>query len=465
MVGMVKFVKRILLFLSLSVFSMLSYGQSELDQKEGNSTRVLTLREAMDIALEENPTIIIAGKEIELKKEAKKEVIWNLLPDVSINGSYSYTIKQQTMAMDMGGEVQTFKVGMKHNYTGSLNVGIPLFAPALYKTMALSKEDIKLAMEKSRSSKLDLMNEVVRAYFQALLSQDSFEVLSKSLAQAEENLEIVTSKFKFGKVSEYDKIRADVQMRNLKPAVIAAKNAVRLSKMQLYVLLGIEDSWDFSVGGTLKEFQGAIASGDMEYFKGSQVDLSRNSNLLQLDLSENILHKRVQLARTNYFPTISLDYNYTYMAMDNKADFFNYNWYPTSSIGVKFTVPLFRGSNITKVKQAKIELAKMYYTKIHTERQLLVQASTFQDNMRASIEQIGSNEVNVYQALKGREIARKMYEVGKGTILELNDSEVALVQAELAYNQAIFDYLVARSDYAKIIGDQEFFQKINNDEI
>ncbi|MGL5262639.1 MAG: TolC family protein, partial [Bacteroides sp.] len=66
-----------------------------------------------------------------------------------------------------------------------------------------------------------------------------------------------------------------------------------------------------------------------------------------------------------------------------------------------------------------------------------------------------SNIESVRQALKGREIAKKMYEVGKGTILELNDSEVALTQAELAYTQSIYDYLVARADYNKVLGLEE----------
>lgn len=460
------FYRRILLlsFLFLG-FSMSNFAQTTPTRNNLIiDILTITLDEAVDIALSSNPTIIIAGKEVEIKKQAKNEVIWNLLPEATINGSYSNTIKKQTMAMDLGGEVQTFKVGMKHNYTGSLNVNLPIFAPALYKTMTLSKEDVNLALEKSRASKLDLINQVVKAYFQILLAQDSYMVLNKSLLQAEDNLSVVSSKFKFGKVSEYDQIRADVQMRNIRPSVIAAENAVRLAKMQLKVLLGISSPVDLVIDDKLDDYGMVLKEDGSQYdFEYNySIDLSNNSDLKQLDLSERMLKQSVKLRRTNYLPIISLDYNYTYMALENRSNVFDYSWYPTSSIGVKVSIPLFRGSNMTKVRQSKIELSKMYFMKQDAERQLRMQAASYLDNMKASSEQLESNQVSVLQALKGRTIAKKMYEVGKGTILELNDSEIALVQAQLAYNQAIYDFLSAKCDYSRVIGIENFYNNIKN---
>ena len=78
--------------------------------------------------------------------------------------------------------------------------------------------------------------------------------------------------------------------------------------------------------------------------------------------------------------------------------------------------------------------------------------------MSASTEQVVSNREAVLQAEKGRLIAGKRYEVGKGTILELNSSEVALTQSQLTYNQSIYDYLIAKADLDLVVGDDS---KIN----
>lgn len=92
--------------------------------------------------------------------------------------------------------------------------------------------------------------------------------------------------------------------------------------------------------------------------------------------------------------------------------------------------------------------------RINTERQLNMQAQTYLDNMQACNEQMASNKESVAQAEKGRLIAQKRYDVGRGTILELNSSEVALTQAELTYNQAIFDYLTAQSELQCLMGNE-----------
>ena len=81
-----------------------------------------------------------------------------------------------------------------------------------------------------------------------------------------------------------------------------------------------------------------------------------------------------------------------------------------------------------------------------------MQVTSYLDNMTASTEQVISNREAVVQAEKGRLIAEKRYEVGKGTILELNNSEVALTQAQLTYNQSIYDYLTAKADLDKVLG-------------
>ena len=97
----------------------------------------------------------------------------------------------------------------------------------------------------------------------------------------------------------------------------------------------------------------------------------------------------------------------------------------------------------------------MDQTRINTERQLKMQAQSYLNNMSASTEQVVSNKEAVLQAEKGRTIAEKRYEVGRGTILELNSSEVALTQAQLTYNQSIYDYLVAKADLDLVMGVED----------
>ena len=133
----------------------------------------------------------------------------------------------------------------------------------------------------------------------------------------------------------------------------------------------------------------------------------------------------------------------------------DFKWNPYSTIGLNLSIPLFKGGNFSQVKQAKLQLKQLDQTRINTERQLKMQAQSYLNNMSASTEQVVSNKEAVLQAEKGRTIAEKRYEVGRGTILELNSSEVALTQAQLTYNQSIYDYLVAKADLDLVMGVED----------
>jgi outer membrane protein TolC len=168
-----------------------------------------------------------------------------------------------------------------------------------------------------------------------------------------------------------------------------------------------------------------------------------------------MLKRNLKLKYTNFMPSLALSFQYMYTTLGNDWKFKNYDWNPYSTLGLSLSIPLFKGGNFSQVKQAKLQLKQLDQTRLHTERQLKMQAQSYLDNMAASTEQVVSNKEAVLQAEKGRTIAEKRYEVGRGTILELNSSEVALTQAQLTYNQSIYDYLVAKADLDLVMGVED----------
>ena len=429
--------------LALALLAMVATGAKAQD------TLRITLKEAVQIALSENPTIKVADQEIQLKKEANREVLYGLLPEASLVGTFNHTIEKQTMAM-MG---QTFKVGSLNSINGGVSVSLPVFVPALYQSMKLTKTDVQLALEKARSSRLDMVNQVTKAFYQLLLAQDSYLVLQKSYKQSEDNFNVVNAKYEQGSVSEYDKISAEVQMRSLKPTLVSAGNGVNLAMLQLKVLLGMESDMPVAVVGNLKDYEMAMFSRQAQ--PQAKDIVGGNTTLRQLDMNYEMLQRNLKLKYTNFMPTLALSFQYMYTTLGNDWKFSSYDWNPYSTLGLSVSIPLFKGGNFSQVKQAKLQIKQLDQTRINTERQLKMQAQSYLNSMSASTEQVVSNKESVLQAEKGRTIAEKRYDVGRGTILELNSSEVALTQAKLTYNQSIFDYLVAKADLDLVMGVED----------
>ena len=438
--------KMLLTAMALCAFG---FAKAQTEQTTQN-TLTLTLDKALEIALDENPTIKVAAEEIALKKVASKEAWQSLLPEASLNGSLDHTIKAAEMKLnDM-----SFKMGQDGTITANagLSMKLPLFAPAVYRAMSMTKTDIELAVEKSRASELDLINQVTKAYYQLMLAQDSYEVLQGSYKLAEDNFNVVNAKYQQGAVSEFDKISAEVQMRSIKPNVISAANAVTLAKLQLKVLMGITADVDIKTDDNLTNYESMLFANQL---KEEDMSLENNTTMKQFELNMKLLEKNVKSLKTNFMPTLSMSFSYQYQSLYNpNINFFDYTWSNSSSLMFNLSIPLYRASNFTKVKSARIQMRQLDWNRIDTERKLNMQVVSYRNNMTASSEQVVSNKENVMQAEKAVQIAGKRYEVGKGTVLELNSSQVSLTQAQLTYNQSIYDYLVAKADLDQVLGKQ-----------
>ncbi len=285
-----------------------------------------------------------------------------------------------------------------------------------------------------------------------MLAQDSYEVLQGSYKLAEDNFNVVNAKYQQGAVSEFDKISAEVQMRSIKPNVISAANAVTLAKLQLKVLMGITADVDIKTDDNLTNYESMLFANQL---KEEDMSLDNNTTMKQFELNMKLLEKNVKSLRTNFIPTLSMSFSYQYQSLYNpNINFFDYTWSNSSSLMFNLSIPLYRASNFTKVKSARIQMRQLDWNRIDTERKLNMQVVSYRNNMTASSEQVVSNKENVMQAEKAVQIAGKRYEVGKGTVLELNSSQVSLTQAQLTYNQSIYDYLTAKADLDQVLGKQ-----------
>lgn len=431
-----------------TVMALLTLFAFTANAQEAAPTMHLTLDKAIELALSENPTMKVAEKEIELKEVSKTEAWQNLLPTVSLTGSVTYNIKVAEIKTSMG----SFKMGMddSNTWNGALQVSLPLYAPAVYQTMSLTKSDLQLAVEKSRGSKIDLVNQVTKAYYQLMLAQDSYNVLNENYKLAETNFNIVNAMYEQGRVSEYDKISAEVQKNSAWPSVVSGKNAVGIAKLQLKVLMGITADIDLVIDDNLKNHEAEMAK-----VANNEIDLTNNSSLRQIDMQGELLARQRKLMKTSYLPTLALVGSYQYQSMSNTNWEINkFNWSNASSLTLSLNIPIFKASNQTQLKSNKIQQYQLAETRINTERMLGMQAQSYIDNMTKSAEQLQSSKNAVELAEKGLEISQKRYDVGRGTILELTNSQVSLTNVKLSYNNTIYDYLVAKSELNKVLGKE-----------
>jgi outer membrane protein TolC len=170
-----------------------------------------------------------------------------------------------------------------------------------------------------------------------------------------------------------------------------------------------------------------------------------------------MLERNLKMQKTNFMPTVAFQLTGQYQSLYNDTwNLFDYAWSPSASMAFVVNIPLFKASNFTKLKTTKLQIAQLQDTRVNTQRQLNMAVKVYKDNMTSSMAQVNSNREAVNQADKAVTIATKRYEVGRGTILELNQSEVSLTQAQLTYNQSIYEYLTNKADFEYTLGRENF---------
>ena len=440
--------KKLGLFLGFITLTLTSVAQST-----EQTALTLTLEQALEIALSENPTIKVAEQEIEIKRYAKQETYASLYPRFDATAQYQRVLAKQTMSMDFGGQTQTIKVGSDNSFNGGITGSMPIVNAQLWESLKISVADVVLAVEKARSSQIDMIEQVSQAYFSVLLAKESLEVYQRVYDNAVENNKNIKKRYDVGSVSEFDYISSNVSVQNAIPNVIEAQNSVVLTLWQLKALLGIDLKKNIDVAGSLADYEA-----QMNYAHTlEQLDLSNNSTLKQLDIQEDMLASALKITKLANVPTLSVNAAYLYTALGNDGKFFQAKaWNPYSYAGVQLNIPIFAGNQRrAATRQAKLNLSNLQLQRENAERQLQVAVVQSLNNMQTNVKKYSSAAATVGQAQRGYEIAVKRYEVGRGTLVDVDNSQLQLTQAELGRNSAIYNFLIAKISLDKILGNHE----------
>ena len=431
---MLKF-NHLLLTIVFCACSMISHAQNKI-----------TLDEAIEIALSESNSIKIAEMTIEKTGYAKKGAYSALYPNISANGSYQRTLKKQVMAMEMAGQAMEIEVGMSNNVSAGVTAAMPLINAQLWQSLKLSALDVELAIEQARSSRISMVSQVKQAFYSVLLAKEAYNVYKDVYDNAQKNFEDVEKKYKVGKASEFEYLRAKVNVNNAEPEVFSAENTVTLAIWQLKAIMGIDLATELDVEGSLSDYSNELVAS----LTNDTISFENNTNLLQLKLQDEMLNRTIKMTKFQYIPTLSAQFSYNYMALGNTFDM---NWNPYSMVALSLNIPIFDGflkrNNIRQYQKTQ-DILRLNIEDV--ERNLNIAMENYRNEMNTSVKRYTAAETTLEMAQKSYDISQKMYEVGKATLVELNDAQLALTQAQLTMSQAIFQYMTNKAAIEELMG-------------
>ena len=425
------------------------------DSTQNADVLVLTLEKAVNMALEKNYDVQIANYNLMDAEAQITEAYAGAWPKLNFSGTYTRNLKSPVLFLppntpfNPSSSTQTFSLGAKNSYNIGLSLSQTIYDPRLGTAITIAKQYSQYSQFNNQSTEDDVRAQVKQAFYAALLSKKLIEVNEEGYKVAKANKENTSALYKQGIASEYDYLRSEVQLANVEPALIEAKNNFEMSKNNLKNLLSLDLNQKIKIEGELK-----VEKIPSEELQNSDEILAQKNPLLQsLNLRRSMLEENIDIEKAAYLPTLKAFGSYTWQSEDNTFKFKNYNWANTIAVGLQLTYALFDGfQRKAKIEQAEIGVKTLEASKNKTEEGLKIGLLQAKLKMNEALDRINAQQKSVEQAEKALKIAETRYKNGVGTQLEILDTQNSLSQTRINYEKSIYDFLIAKSNWEKLLG-------------
>lgn len=348
------------------------------------------------------------------------------------------------------------EVGRWNTFAAGMNASLPVVNFQLWESLKISGQDVELAVEKARSSRIEMVTQVKRAYFQVLFAKEAAAVYKEVYDNALMNYEKIKMRYDVKSASELDLARSLTSLANAIPNMYDSQNNVTLALWQLKALMGVDLDMNIDTEGSLHDY----ASEMTILYKDEELSLEHNSTLKQLAIQAEQLASNVKANQYAYLPSLSVAFVYQFSAMANDFNFSNYRWTPYSYVGVSLNIPIFSGGKrLNNVRAAKVQASELDLQRVETERQLRISIRQNINSMESAMRSFEAADQALESARKSYDITLASYEIGGCTYTDLNDAQLALTQASLTAGQAVYNYLTAKAGLEGVLGNDFLEEK------
>jgi outer membrane protein TolC len=414
----------------------------------------LTLDQAIETALRNNPGLKAADAELDAAKAGILRSNSGFLPKVTLSETWS---KSDNPLMVFGTKLNQEIVSPADfnpavinnpdpasNYNTRLAVMQPVYNGGKeYLGMKQAKLAQDAAAQDRNRTRQEMVFNVIKAYYGVQLAREYRKVAVQSLQTSTENVKLAEARYKTGAVLQSDLLRAKVQEAEVREMVTRSENGVKLAMANLSFAMGTPQQPEYELEGMLTPKD---PGGELDAATGEALVL--RPDLVSLGLNRRNAEAGVGQARADFIPSLNLigqvDWNSTRIAGDDAK-----SW----AVMAVLQWNLFDGLVTTSsVRQASANAGKMRALEEQMKAAVQLQVKQAYYSLQASRDRIAASASSVQEAEEGLRIVQKRYEVGMTTFVDVLGAESALIRARTNALQALYDNNVAEADLKLAVG-------------
>lgn len=393
--------------------------------------RVLTLQEAIQIALETQPQIQARLGDYLAAQQRVNRALSGLLPQ--LGGSWTALRDQTVNAVSGRSEFATSSTAK-----ATLSQLFWDFGKTLAATDA-AKANAESSREEVETQKDRIVLAVKESYFNLLFGKRLVVVNQEAVARGELNLRSARGFFEVGTRPKFDVTRAEVDLANAQLTLIQARNAERLARVALNTAMGISATAPTEVQDIL-----TYVAFPVEHSQLLPEALKSRPEYRQIKVGVDAAEATVRQTFRDFFPNVTGNAFYGVNRTEMDAI-----W----ELGVTLNWSIFDGGNkIARYKEAKADLEAAQSRVRALELDISQQVEQAHLSVIESEERIQAAKKAVESARENFRLAQGRFDAGVGTIIELTDAQLTLTQAQSTEAQALTDYRIAVSRLERALG-------------
>jgi outer membrane protein TolC len=405
---------------------------------------MMSLDDCLKLTLTNNKSLLKTLEEKEVARGAELGSYSAALPTVSLSAGY----KRLDEVSILGGALD--------NYSAGLTVTQPIFAgAAIPARINAGRLGALLADQTVRAAVQETVYAAQRAYYNVLLDQHLYTISDDAVKSAKAHLDDVNQRREAGVASNFDVLRAEVELSNFTAQLIQSRNAIHVAKAGLIKIMGVSQDSSFALSDELLyspsdiTMQQAVASAyhSRPDLFGKEIGIRRQKELLAI-------------VRSEYFPVVSAYYNNIWTKPDphNSA---LVEWGSAWNAGLLAAWPIFDGfAREGSIIEQKARLKQSQIDLVDTEETAMFELTSAILSIEDAAEFVDSQKFNLSRAEEGLRLAEVGYKEGINTQVEVIDAQAALTTAKANYYQAIYSHLVAKLDLQKAMGALTSFEPV-----
>ncbi len=423
---------------------------------------VLSMDEAVKKAITFRAEVKNASLDYEIAKKKVKETLGIGLPQINGSGEMKYNYELPTSLLPgqiFGRPPGTYvevQFGVPWNVTLNITATQLIFNGNYFVGIQASKAFKDLMSLNLKHSENQIKQKVYKAYYSVLIAEERAKLLDANIEKVENLLATTEALNKEGFAQSIDVDRLKVLHNNLKSEKENLQRFIQLTYALFKFQTGINLQDSVILTDTLPKIDLAEIEKSIAEEGSFEEIYKRRMEISMLEQQLRLRQLNIKKERVGYLPSLA---GFGMIAAQAQrlefADIFDtkQRWFPIGSVGLRLQVPIFDGLQRNfRIQQNKLEYIKTENTLRETKQAIHLQVQQTRTQLMNQLNSVETQKANMELAKRILEQARKKYETGLGSNIEVIQAETSYKEARVNYFNALLEAYNLFVDYKYSIG-------------